>query len=244
MNFRPWLVAMAVLTGGIFNIALLWFEDVSPPVVADAATVEIIKDLKINALTQAPGDRLQNLKEGYGLPEKMAKDANKRAQALLTDRGEQFEKILKDKAQDATQILCTKGDLKGDKLHGIYGVAEIIVVRGDDGSATVVADDFLDIERQPWFQGAPVGQVVKKVEATSARPADGTAMAIAAILIGPEGEKAVLADTYPWGKGGSWSMDNMLEQYANKNIKRKMIDYFAMASVLLEITHKENGLCR
>lgn len=244
MNFRPWLVGMGLLASLIFNVALLFFENVEPPVTKEQGDVEKLKNILVNTATFAPNNRLTNFKEMYGLPPELARDANKKAEKLLKERGDIYEKLLKDKAEDATGVLCKKGEESPDKPAQIYHAAQVVMIRGDDGAATILTAEFTDFVKQDWFQSSQIGDVYKKLEVTTKRNPDATFMGIAAVLVGAEGEKAVMDEIQPWGTGFSWSPDNMLEKYQDKSVRQKLVDYFAMSAILLELAHKENGICR
>lgn len=244
MNFRPWLVGMALLASLIFNVALLFFENVEAPVTKEQGDIEKLKNILVNTVTFASSSRLTNFKETYGLPPELARDANKKAEKLLKERGDIYAKLLTDKAEDATAVLCKKGEDSPDKPAQIYHAAQVVMIRGDDGAATILTSEFTDFVKQDWYQSSQLGDVYKKLEVTTKRHPDATFMGIAAILVGAEGEKAVMDENQPWGTSFSWSSSNMLSAYQDKSIRQKLVDYFAMSAILLELAHKEDGICR
>ena len=236
MNWRPWVVAAMVMAAGITNVALLVAEDVEPPEQEKGPSVAQ-KD-QLATLPYTAGARLSNFKK-YGMPDQMADEANKRATNLVKDRGELYSKLLVDNSQVATRVFCP-----GAPLPPRYGAVQVLIVDEDGVRRVIEPQDLRTLEIGEWYALSPAKDVYEELELSKERKDEATMMGVAAILLGKE--DAAIEREAPWGSGftTSWSASRMLDQNADKKIRGKLIDYFALMHALTEIANGERGVCQ
>lgn len=94
---------------------------------------------------------------------------------------------------------------------------------------------------QDWGKEARIQAVYEKVELVADRKEDATRMAFAAVLA--HAEQAALDDEAPWGRGlfAGWSWEGV--QKKHPGVQQRALNYAAVLHLVLEVAHRENGLC-
>lgn len=239
MNWRPWVVAAVLMAAVIVNTALLGFEEVTAPGAAEGDDISVAATDQLATLRYSPNSRLANLK-AMGLPDDIANDANDLATGLMQQRQKVLEKLLVDNNEVSTRVFCAGGG----RLPQRYAALSVLVVDEDGVRRVIEPRSLTTMEMQPWYDVAQVPDVFREVELTPDRKADATAMAVAALLLSEE--QRLLDGDSPWGSGlvGTWSMGRVLNDYGDRKIRQKLVEYFALMHLLTELANGEGGLCQ
>jgi len=234
MNWRPWVVGLALMAGGIVNVALLITEEIDPVRVPKKLDLKTDDPLGMLALTS--NARFENFKK-YGLPTDMAKTASERSGSILKSRREVLKKLLEDQKEGAQKVFC-----KDAELPPRYSALSVLILEEAGKRRVLDPKEIAGWSVQPWYLSSPVADVYDAVEFAEPRKDDATAMGIAAILTGVE-TKAVNGEGR-WGDGVfGWSFDNVLSDYEQVNIRNTLIDYFALMHAIAELANEEKGIC-
>lgn len=236
MNWRPWLVAAALMAALILNTALLVTEDVRPPEKQQGPTVAITdRHMK---MTYSANNRLPNFK-AFGMDESMAEAANKKAIKLQQDRGKRWGQLLDENKAETVAVFCPTST----GVPARYAAMSMIVVEEEDGRRPIEPQELTEFKVQEWYTVAQVKDTYDAIELADDYQTDGTVMGIAALLLTEEDK--VIEGESPWGTGlmTKWSFTSMLDQYQDKKIRQKLVDYFATMHLLTEMANGENGIC-
>lgn len=237
MNWRPWIVAASVLAAGIANVALLAAEVVEPVSVDKAP--EYQRQYQHIKMVFTANSRLKNFK-AMGLPDDMAEKANDAATELAQERGKILERVLKDNSDKATRVFCP-----GAPLPPPYQALSVLVMEEDDVRRVVSPSELSVIEVQDWYGAAPVEAVFEAMEKTEKPPPISVVMGVSALMVGEE-DKAIEGEG-DWGSGmlsGSLSLKDVLDDYKDRQIRGKLVDYFALMHLMTEIANDpDKGIC-
>lgn len=236
MNWRPWIIA-ALLFGCVFlNAALLGFERVPEP----EGSADVKDDQKDPLLTLRfiPSKRIENFK-AMGLDEELTTATLGRTKAI-DKRKEANKQLLLDHADEVGKLLCASS---AGSLPQRYASMAFLVDEEKDARVVVPFDRLTFLEVKPWAATSMLAQVYATLEPVKGRKIDATVMGISAMLA--RQEEAVLLSEAPFnhkGIGGiGWGFAGVEKRFPE--VRRKLIDYFALMHVFAEIAGEPGGLC-
>ncbi len=217
------------------NGALLWFEKL--PLVEGKADLKDEQKDPLLTMRFLPSKRVENFK-AMGLDEELNTAAVARTKAI--DKRKEFNKqLLLDHADEVGKLLCSSPT----SLPQRYAALGFLVDEEKDTRVVVAFDRLTFLEVKPWVATSLLGSVYSTLEPVKGRKVDATIMGVAAILT--RQEEAVLTSEAPFshkGIGGlGWGLAGVEKRFPE--VRRKLIDYFALMHVFAEIAGEPGGLC-
>lgn len=234
MNWRPWIIASLLFACAFLNGALLFFERV--PVPEGSADMKDDSKDPLLALRYLPSKRVENFK-AMGMDDELVAATTQRTKAI--DKRAEFNKqLLTDHFDEVGPMLCP-----GKGLPQRYAALGFLVDDENDSRVVVPYDRLTFLEVKPWWQSSMVAQVYAALEPVKGRKVDATVMGVSSVLT--RQEEKVLESEEPFnhqGIGGfGWSFGGLEKR--NPEVRRKLIEYFALMHVFVEIANEPGGLC-
>ncbi|MCB9675041.1 MAG: hypothetical protein H6737_07985 [Alphaproteobacteria bacterium] len=235
MNWRPYIVVLALVVALIVNAALIGNERIPDLEVREQVSLE---DEPLRHMTYAPNTRMQNFTE-MGMDDELAQRAANLAAGLQSNR-QRYLKMLEDQAIDVGDAFCPSSS----KLPQPYAAMRYLVVQ--EGGRRDVIDghnSLFAFEEQAWFEKeGGAAPVYNTLERRAGRRQDATVMGVAAVLLGREQE--AVTERGPWSTGflGGGSFTTLESESAG--IRQMTAEYFALMHYLTELANEQDGICR
>ena len=231
MNWRPWIVAMMLLTAVLVNGTLTVMEDL--PEAKAGPEVERIEEV-LRHLSYTPSSRRNNFKE-MGMKDEVA-DATAKYVDRFARKQPLFAQLLVDQADDMGRVFCP-----GTGLPQPYSALEYLVLEENERRDVIDPERLKMFEAQSWFAESSINAVYTKMELTEGRKTEATVMGIAAML--QSKEEDALDGHSPWSTGiiGTWGWTPLKKTFPA--VEMKVIQYFSLMHYLTEIANTREGIC-
>ncbi len=231
MTWRPWIVAMMLLTAVLVSATLSGMERVpSPRAGPDVVRVEEV----LRHLSYTPSARRNNFKD-MGMKDEQA-DATAKYIDRYARKKALFAQLLVDQAGEMGAVFCP-----GTGLPQPYAALEYLVVEENERRDVMDHERLKLFETQPWFAAAPVDAVYTRMELTEGRKSEATVMGVAAMLVSKEED--ALDGHSPWSTGiiGTWGWTPLKKNFPA--VEMKTIQYFSLMHYLTELANTRDGIC-
>lgn len=235
MTWRHFLLISVTLAMLIFNGVLLAFEEVNWGSTA-SGPVDLIVD-PLLATSWRPDQRLTNFR-AFGLPDNLAARAAERAQDVYNDV-ERLNALLEQDEALLSTYLCPRSGVP-ERYMALHFLVTQREVTGGFERDVIRIGRVTELPMQEWEASSPVPEVYNELELTESRRGDATAMGVGAILT--VREEQVFGRKYPFGGIGRWSFSGLLSE--NADLEEKLVEYFAVMHVLVELANQPEGICR
>lgn len=241
MRGRLWLVGGACLGLMAATMYLLREETVEyfgPMAVQDEqGTVIAGAEDPLIDTAFVPQDRVANL-TAWGLSEAQSSEALKRIKVWQSEHRPRLLRALEE-ADDPDALrdhLCIDSGRRPR-----YWATAVLVVQDKNGRRRVLDPGRVaEFEIQEWSLSANIRGVYEKLELSPDRQSDATRMGIAAIMLGKE--DLAVEGLRPWSTSlGGWSFNQVEKE--NKGTEDRVVAYFALAHLVLELAHEPDGFC-
>lgn len=190
-------------------------------------------------LRYTPSDRKANFK-AFGMPDEMVAKTVSQTRFFEDKYKRKITLMLRDAAEPTAvaDALCGQTN----QVRPRYGALRFLVVEDKGLRHAIDLQRVSRLEKQEWAVRSPIDAVYSKIELASERQDDATLMAIAAIMSGREED--VQQGHAPWGSGlvpGSWSWKRVKKE--EPGIEKRLVDYFALMELFVEIATGDEGIC-
>lgn len=234
---RAVLVATALFIVVCINAYLLATEQIVQSE-AQVWHTQVTEDPLLE-LQYTRGSRETNLQD-FGLPNDLVVRTLDRIRDL-EDRDKERIVLMLDDAPEPTELydaVCGETSQRRPR----YGALHFLVEDKAGLRRARPIRRVTSLDEQEWAKLSPIQAIYDHVELAEERQPDATLMGIAGILLGKEED--VLNNYAPWGRGlaGTWSWKRVVKE--NPSVEERVVEYFALMHLVLELAQDEGGLCR
>ena len=232
MKMRFIMNIAVLISLSLVSVPLLLNEFVPKEVIeVKRKNIDTLRDITYTSI-----DRKENL-SSFGLsPEQVA---------LAIKKIERYEEKYKvpirkklsstSEAEQVVEAFCGQVGT----IRPRYAAVNFLVMEKNGRRLPVDIRRLKRIERQEWSLAMNVELFYKDLELVPDPKPDSTKMFVAAILSSKE--DLLLDRISPWGKGSSWKWKGVVRE--NKGIEDKVVDYFAILHLFVEIAQSSDGIC-
>jgi hypothetical protein len=237
MNWRPWMVVLALALCLVFSLALVVQEPIPDLEVKEEVTLD---DEPLRHLNYVPSARLNNFLE-MGMDEELAQTTSALVAGLQPNR-ERYLKLLDEQALEVGVAFCPSPS----GLPQPYAAMQFLVVQ-EAGKRDVVdaLGGLFRFEVQPWYtKDGRAPQVYNTLERTARRKQDATLMGVSAVLLSREED--AIRERGPWATsllGGVGFGAFATLKSENPRIAQLAAEYFALVHYLTELANEQDGIC-
>ncbi len=235
MQWRPWLVVLALFLALGLNGALVYQEKV-PELEVDEDP-ELARE-PLRHLTYSSRQRRKNF-EVMGLDQEHRERAAKIAERLHQQNAKRYRKMFEEQGLEVASTFCptTSG------LPQPYDAMRFIVLE-ERGERDVIdgTNALFLFEEQAWFEESGTAlPVYNRLERKRGRRNDATLMGVSALLLGREND--AVNERGPWSTGFLGGGSFATIESENPAIRQTTAEYLALVHVLTEIANEPDGLC-
>lgn len=233
MALRTWLVLGAFAVSLASSVYILLNEEITKSeseLREDQRKTDPHHDMRYTA-----ANRSVNF-VAFGMDEPMAQRAVDRIDKLDVDRLFAFLRNA-DESSAMADALC--GSTRQRRPR--YGALEFLVEEDNEKRETLSLLEVSSLKRQEWTKRAPIQRVHETADLARPPEPDAALMAMAAIMT--RNEEAVLKGNSPWGSTtlSRWSWDKVKDE--NPGIEERLIEYFALMHLTVELARGDGGIC-